>query len=447
MKKVAIIGAGMMTKPISDYLMETCNYQVIMADQEVSKAKNVINNRPLGKAVSLTVKDSHDLDPLVKEVDIVISMLPRPLHIHVAKSCLRQGKSMLTTSYELPEMLELAEAAKKKGILFLNEIGEDPGIDHLGTQLLLDEIRKEGGKAVDIKSYGCGVPAFEHNNNPMGYKFSWAPGGVFTAARTGAAYYIKGKRVEVPPDQLFRHFRLVDIDDIGTFETYPNRDCKKYLEPFALTEDVSYYRGLLRYPGYCNNMRYLGEIGLFDNKEIKNFENVTYREFTSSLLGTHPEQIKGKIEEKLAGFFNLDINADFIHRLKWLGFFQDTPIKIKKGTRLDVLAERMLEKMSYKPHEKDMIIVHIEITAQLPGKPKEKRTATMMKEGIPYGDSAMSRAVGLPAAISAHIVLEGQITATGAHMPPTLPNLYPLILEELAKFGFVFKKKTLPYSL
>jgi saccharopine dehydrogenase-like NADP-dependent oxidoreductase len=447
MKEVAIIGAGMMTKPIADYLMETCNYQVIMADQEVSKAKNVIKDRPLGKAVSLTVKDSHDLDSMVKEVDIVISMLPRPLHIHVAKSCLRQGKNMLTTSYEPPEMLELADEAKKKGILFLNEIGEDPGIDHLGTQMLLDEVRKEGGKAVDIKSYGCGVPAFEHNNNPMGYKFSWAPSGVFTAARTGAAYYVKGKRVEVPPDQLFKHFRLVEIDDIGAFETYANRDCKKYLEPFALTGDVSYYRGLLRYPGYCNNMRYLGEIGLFDNNEIKNFENVTYRQFTSALLGTHPEQIKGKIEEKLAEFLNLDINADFIHRLKWLGFFQDTPIKIKKGTRLDVLAERMLEKMSYKPHEKDMIIVHIEIIAQFPGKPKEKRMATMMKEGIPYGDSAMSRAVGLPAAISARMILEGQITATGAYMPPTLPNLYPPLLEELAKFGFAFKKKTLPHSL
>ena len=440
MKKVAIIGAGMMTKPIADYLMEVCNYQVIMADQEVSKAKNVIKDRPLGKAVSLTIKDSHDLDPLVKEVDIVISMLPKPLHIHVAKSCLRQGKSLLTTSYEPPEVLELAGEAKKKRILFLNELGEDPGLDHLGTQMLLDEIRKKGGKPVDIKSYGCGVPAFEHNNNPMGYKFSWAPSGFFTAARTGAAYYVKGKRVEVPPDQLFEHFQLVDIDGIGTFETYPNRDCKKYLEPFGLSKDVSYYRGLLRYPGYCNNMRYLGEIGLFDSQEIKNFENVTYRQFTTSLLKTSLEKIKGKLEEKLAEFLNLDINADFIHRLKWLGFFQDIPIKIKKGSRLDVLAERMLEKMSYKPHEKDMIIVHIEITAQFPGKPPEKRMATMIKEGIPYGDSAMSRAVGLPAAISARMILEGQITASGAHMPPTLPSIYPLILEELAKFGFVFKR-------
>ena len=447
MKKVAIFGAGMMTKPIADYLLDACNYQIIMIDQELSKARNVIGSRPLGKAVSLTIKNSHDLDPILREVDIVISMLPRPFHIHVAASCLRQGKSMLTTSYEPPEVLELANEAKKKSILFLNEMGEDPGIDHFGTQMLLDDIRNEGGKAIDIKSYGSGVPAFCHNNNPMGYKFSWDPSAFFTAARTAAAYYIKGKRLEVPGDRLFNHFHLVDVDGLGTFETYPNKDCKKYLEPFALKKDVSFYRGLLRYPGYCNNMRYLGEIGLFDLNKIKDFENVSYRQFTSSLVGADPAKINGKLEKKVAKFLNLDVNADFIHRLKWLGFFEDLPVNIKKGTRLDVLASRMLEKMSYESHEKDMIIVHIEIIAQFPDKHREKRTATMMMEGIPHGDSAMSRAVGLPVAIGARMVLEGQITTSGAHMPPTIPNLYRPALEELAKFGYVFKKKTLPHGM
>ena len=439
MKKVAIIGAGMMARPIVNYLLDVCKYEIIMADQEVSKARDIIGSRTLGKVVALMVKDSYDLDPIVKQVDIVISMLPRSLHIHVAVSCLRQGKSMLTTSYESPEVLELADEAKKKGILFLNEMGEDPGIDHLGTQMLLEEIKKEGGIAIDIKSYGCGMPALEHNNNPMGYKFSWAPHAFFTAARTGAAYYQKGKRVEVPPDHLFNHFQLVNIDGLGTFETYPNRDCKKYLEAFALRGDISYYRGLLRYPGYCNNMRYLGEMGLFDSQEIINLENVSYRQFIATLAGVDPGNINEKIGKKLARFLNLDINADFIHCMKWLGFFEDLPIGIKKGTRLDVLAERMLEKMSYKSHEKDMIIVHIEIIAQFPGKPNEKRLATMIKEGIPHGDSAMSRAVGLPVAIGARMILEGQITHSGVHIPPTIPLLYQPILEELAKFGFVFR--------
>lgn len=435
----------MMAKPVADYLMDVCNYEIILGDQEVSRARKVIGGRSLGKAVSLTIKNSYDLDPIVGEADIVISMLPRPLHIHVAKSCLRHGKSMLTTSYQLPEVVALADEAKKKGILFLDEMGEDPGLDHMGTRMLLDEIREEGGKAVDIKSYGCGLPAFEHNNNPMGYKFSWTPTGLFAAAKTGAAYYLKGKRIEVPGDRLFKHFRLVDINGIGTFETYPNRDCKKYLELFGLSKDVSFYRGLLRYPGYCNNMRYLSEIGLFDSKQTENFEKVTYRQLTASLVGADPGEVKLQLEEKAAEFLHLDINADFIHRLKWLGFFEDRPIDIKKGTRLDVLLDRMLKKMSYEPHEKDMIIVHVEIIAEFPEKPGEKRLAAMMMEGIPYEDSAMSRAVGLPVAIGARMVLEGKINAAGAHIPPTLPGLYKPLLEELAKFGFVFTKKNIPF--
>lgn len=440
MKKVAIIGAGRMTRPIANYLMDTCNYQIIMVDQIVSRAREIIGKRPGGKAVSILIKKSEDLDPVIGEADIAISMLPRPLHIHVAKSCLRHKKSMLTTSYETPEIMALANEAKEKGILFLNEMGEDPGIDHFGTQMILEKIRQEGGKVTDVESYGCGLPSFEHNNNPMGYKFSWDPRTLFVSAQTAAAYYKKGKRVEVPGDQLFKHFWLKEIDGVGTFETYPNRDCKKYLALFVLAKDVSFFRGLLRFPGYCNKMRYLKEIGLLKSEKVENFENVTYRQLTASLVGGEANE---KPEEHVAEFLNLDINADFIHCLKWMGFFNNSHINIKKGTILDVLLDRMLEKMSYAPHEKDMVIVHIEVIAEFPDKRMEKRLATMKMEGIPYGDSAMSRAVGLPIAIGARMILEGKINATGAHIPPTLPDLYRPILDELATFGFVFKKKTI----
>ena len=440
MKKVAIIGAGRMTRPIANYLMGTCNYEIIMVDQIVSRAREIIGGRPGGKAVSILIKKSEDLDPVIDEADIAISMVPKPIHIHVAKSCLRHRKSMLTASYETPEVMALANEAKEKGILFLNEMGEDPGIDHFGTQMVMEKIRQEGGEVTDVESYGCGLPSFEHNNNPMGYKFSWDPRTLFVSAQTAAAYFKKGKRVEVPGDQLFKHFWLKEIDGVGTFETYPNKDCKKYLEPFELPKDVSFYRGLLRFPGYCNNMRYLKEIGLFKSDRVDNFENVTYRQLTASLVGG---EVNEKLEEHVAEFLNLDINADFLHFLKWLGFFNDRPTDMKRGTILDVLLDRMLEKMSYTPHEKDMVIVHIEVIAEFPGKPKEKRLATMKMEGIPHGDSAMSRAVGLPIAIGARMILEGKINATGAHIPPTLPDLYRPILDELATFGFVFKKKTI----
>jgi saccharopine dehydrogenase-like NADP-dependent oxidoreductase len=439
MKKVTIIGAGMMTGPIADYLMDTCNYRVIMADRIVSKAQKIIAERPLGKAVELSVQDATALDNVVNEADIVISMVPKPLHTYVARSCLRCRKDMMTTSYETPGVLALADEAKEKGILFLNEIGEDPGLDHFGTQLILDDIDNHSGKVVELNTYGCGLPAFEHNNNPMGYKFSWDPRTVLAAAQTSAAYYKKGKRIEVPGNRLFEHFQLIEVGDIGIFETYPNKDCKKYKEYFGLDDHVSFYRGILRYSGYCNNMRDLNEIGLFDSGEVKNFQGVTYRQFTASLVGA---RYNNSLEKNVAEYLKLDINADFIHCFKWLGFFDEEPIHIKNGTNLDVLLEVMLKKMSYKPHEKDMIIVHIEALAEFPGKSREKRTATMHFEGIPYGASAMSRAVGLPMAVATRLVLEGKINAVGAHVPPTLPGLYQPVLHELANLGFVFNKKT-----
>jgi saccharopine dehydrogenase (NADP+, L-glutamate forming) len=445
MKRVAIIGAGMMTGPIADYLMDTCNYQVIMADRIVSKAQKIIGKRPLGKAVELSVENSTALDKVVHESDIVISMVPKPLHTYVAGSCLRCRKNMLTTSYETPEVLALADEAKEKGVLFLNEIGEDPGLDHFGTQMILDDIKNDCGKVLELNTYGCGLPAFGHNNNPMGYKFSWDPRTVFVAAQTAAAFYKKGKRIEVPGDRLFEHFRLIEIGDIGTFETYPNKDCKKYKKYFGLDDHVSFYRGILRYSGYCNNMRYLSKMGLFRSGEVKNFEGVTYRQLTASLVGSRPKN--GNLEKKVADYLKLDINADFIHRFKWLGFFDEKPINVKKGTNLDVLLERMVKKMAYKPHEKDMIIVHIEALAEFPGKPLEKRTATIYIEGVPHGASAMSRAVGLPMGIGARLVLEGKIKIAGAHIPPTLPGLYRPVLDELAHFGFVFNKKIGPGTL
>lgn len=444
MKRVVVIGSGMMAGPLARYLMDTCGYYVTMVDQVIERARKVIGDRPNGNAVEILISDSSKLDPVIKEADVVLSMVPKPVHPHVAKSCLRNGKSMLTTSYETPELLALSEEAREKGVLILNELGEDPGIDHLGTMMLLDDIRKDGGKVTGIKSFGSGLPSFKFNNNPIGYKFSWDPRTLFSASQTSAAYYEKGTRIDILGKKLFECFYYVDIEDLGTFETYPNKDCTKYLEHFGLArETASFYRGLLRYPGYCNVMRYLINLGLFDNEKVEDFTRKTYLQLTASLVGSNST---ANIEGKIARFLHINKFADFIHRYKWLGLMDDRPVRIGKGTRQDVLLDRMLEKMSYKPHGRDMIIVHIEAIAEFGGNKKEKRTATMTVRGIPYGDSAMSRAVGLPIAIAARLYLEGKINAVGAHMPPTLPHLYAPILEELAEFGFSFTKKTTSYE-
>lgn len=438
MKKIAIIGAGLMTKPMVDYFIDKIGYKVIMLNRTLEKAESIIGNRPLGEAVGWANNNTETLDRVIKNADAVISMVPKPLHIKVAKSCLKYRKNMITASYEIPELMALKDDVEKQGILILNELGEVPGMDHFGTQMLLDEIKNDGGRVLSINSYGSGIPAFESNNNPMGYKFSWDPRTVFVAAQTAGAYLVNGKKISIPGNKLFEKFWFVDIEKLGTFETYPNKDVEKYVKPFALDDEVSFYRGLLRYSGYCNNMSNMEALGLFDSEKISKLKNTTFRQFTASLIKT---DLSSNIEQSVADFLKIKSNSDIIHRLKWLGLFDDTLIPFDNGTHLDVLLNRMLEKMQYEPDEKDMIILHIEIIAEFDNGKKEKRIATMVVKGEPEGETAMSRAVALPTAIATRLVVDGLIKATGLKMPPTLPELYKPVLEELKNFGFEFSKK------
>lgn len=441
MTTVAIVGAGMMTKPMVDYFIDRCGYHVIIANRTLSKAEKLIAGRPEGKAVAWSTEHPEALDDVMAQADLAVSMVPKPVHIHVARACLRHGKHMVTTSYEIPELLALDAEAREAGVLILNELGEVPGMDHFGTQLVLDEVKAENGRVISVDSYGSGLPAFEFNRNPFGYKFSWDPRTVFVAAQTPGAYLVNGKKIHVDGGKLFEHFWLVDIEGLGTFESYPNKDVEKYVKPFGLPDDVSYYRGLLRFPGYCNNMRAIMALGLMESEDQHDLEGKTYRQLMASLVDTNDA---GNVEYAVATYLDVNLNADIIHSLKWLGLFDDAPIAIERGANLDVLLDRMLARMSYEPEERDMILLHIDVLAEFPGGRRERRLATMRVEGIPHGDSAMSRAVALPAAIAARIILEGGIPDRGCRMPPTLSTLYRPALEDLASFGYTFERRTLP---
>ena len=437
-KTITIIGAGLMVKPMVDYFIEKKAYRIFLLDQYVEKAMRIKANRPECTALEWRNNDTEQLDNVIKKSDIVISMVPKLIHIIIARSCLKYKKNMLTASYEVPALMALKNEVDKQGILILSELGEVPGMDHFGTQMLLDQIKKDKGRVLSINSYGSGIPSFESNNNPMGYKFSWRPATVFIAAQTAAAYFKDGKKIHIPGDKLFENFWYVEIDDLGIFETYANKDVEKYIEPFGLDRNISFYRGLLRYSGYCNNMRYIKELGLFDNEKTNSFKNKTFLQFISSIVnGSSGENI----EKNVADHLGLDINSDFLHRMKWLGLFDKEPIPFDKGTNLDVLLHKMLTKMVYAPGEKDMIILHIEIIAEFDGGIKEKRIATMIVKGNSDGETAMSRAVALPTAISARLIVEGQIKTKGLRMPPNLPELYKPALEELKEYGFEFTTK------
>jgi saccharopine dehydrogenase-like NADP-dependent oxidoreductase len=378
------------------------------------------------------------LDRMVGEVDLVMSMIPPAMHIPVAQACLAHQKHMVTTSYISPAMEALDDACRKRDILILNEIGEDPGLDNMGVKREIDHVKARGGEISGVISYGAGLPAFEHNNNPLGYKISWSPKGLISAAQASATYLRKGQKVHVPARDLFDHHWFVDLEGIGTFETYPNRDCTKYLRPFGLKNDVSLFRGLLRYAGWCNLMKGLADLQLLDTTDEKVFAPKSYARLMAMLIG---EENSDDILAKTADFLGIRRNSDLIKKLDWLGLFGEQPIAISQGSNADVLVELMSRKMSYGPFEQDMVILHNEISAKFPNR-QEKRVASLLVKGEPGGDTAMSRAVSLPAAIAARRILEGKIRARGVQRP-TLKTIYQPVLDEMCEFGYRFKQKTI----
>jgi len=438
MRKVAVLGAGYVVKPMIDYFIDICKYEVIVATRTVSKAEKVIAGRTLGTPISWTIDQVDILEKIIMEVEIVIVMIPRSCHPVVAELCLKHKTPMITTDFKHPGIACFDEEAKKQETLILTELGEDPGLDNMGLKQMIDEVHAKEGKITKIDSYGAGLPSFEYNRNPWGYKFSWDPNGLMRSAVSPATYQIDGKVIEA--EAKFEHNRLVDVHGIGTFETYPSNDSTRYLKEFGLDENISIYKGLLRFIGYSNTMTNLLKIKLIENTQEKNYENTTYRQFIADLIGASTTE---SMKIKFAKSMSMDVNDDFVKKLDWLGLFDDVQISINRGTNSNLLVDLMLKKMAYEPHERDLIIVHNEMLVEFPNR-KEKRISSMLVEGIPYGDSAMSRAVSFPPAIAAKLILEGKITSTGVCIPST-KEMYEPILEEMETFGFSFKKETIVF--
>ncbi len=437
MKKIAILGAGFVTRPAVDYFLDRCGYEVIVTSLHKEEAEKIVDGRSAGKAIAWSIDQHELLDDIVSRVDLVVSLIPPSMHIPVAHSCLRHRKNMVTTSYISPQMASLNEQCNSREILILNEIGEDPGLDNMAAKQMIDQVKSEGGRVSSLTSYGAGLPAFEHNNNPFGYKFSWSPKGVLLAAQAPAAYLKAGQKIEISAGDLFDNHRFVDLDGVGTFETYPNRDSTEYLNCFELGNDVSLFRGILRFTGWCNTMKGLAGLGLLDSVEKKDFAGVTYARLLAALI---KEESSEDILLKTARFFGVKANSDLINKMQWLGLFADQKISISTGTNVDVLVDLMLKRMSYGADEKDMVIVHAELVAEF-SKHREKRTATLLVKGELGGNSAMSRAVSLPAAIASKLILEGKIRARGVQRP-TLSEIYQPVLKEMGTFGYDFVHTT-----
>ena len=436
MKKVIILGAGLVTKPLVRYLLDHPDFEVEVASRTVSKAVKLIDNHPQGTASELNLKNEELLREKISKADLVISMVPYSFHPTVAKYCLEFKKDMVTTSYVSDEMKNLDGEAKEAGILILNEVGLDPGIDHMEAMRIIHDVEENGGQILGFTSFCGGLPAPEANTNPFGYKFSWSPIGVLLAGKNSAQYLKNGQEVLIPSEDLFDNYSIIEIEGLGEFEGYPNRNSLPYTQLYGIQSTKTMLRGTLRYKGWCPTMKKIVELGLLDEEE-KDWSGLNYKDFMRKLMNEPSEK---DITKALSTHLNIEEDSEIIKRLEWLGLLREDPLPLTKGSALDLLADRMLAKLQYEEGERDMIILQHEFVASFPGDKKEKITSTLIDYGIPHGDTSMARTVSLPTAITTRLILEEKIKKTGVHIP-VLPEFYEPTLQELKDVGIVFKEK------
>lgn len=436
MKKVLVLGAGLVTRPHVRYLLDVPDFEVIVASRTVSKAQALINGHPRGKAVALDVSDEGALENLISQADLAVSMLPFAFHPLVARLCVKHKKHMVTTSYVKEAILALDDRAKEADVILLNEIGVDPGIDHMSAMKVIHQVERQGGKLASFVSWTGGLPAPEASDNPFGYKFSWSPKGVLLAGKNPARFQKNGEIVEIPGEELFDHYWPVHVEGLGEFEGYPNRDSMPYTDTYGIQPTDWMFRGTLRNVGWCATLKNLVEVGFFDDTSLEDAP-ATFRDFTAQVLGVSPET---DFPQLLAEQWGMCHDSKPITDMAWLGLFSDDPIPEGNTSPIDIMTVQMQAKMAYRPGERDMIVMQHEFVAEYPDR-KEAITATMIDYGIPHGDTSMARTVGLPAAIAVRLILHGEFAGlTGVHVP-VIPEIYEPVLAELAELGIALTEK------
>ncbi|HYG51156.1 MAG TPA: saccharopine dehydrogenase C-terminal domain-containing protein [Flavobacteriales bacterium] len=441
MKNILIIGAGRSSSSLIKYLLDHSNdegWKVHVGDTDLKLAQQKTNNHKNARAFEFNAMDKVVRRKEIAAADIVISMLPAMMHFEVVKDCVELKKNVLTPSYVSSEIKSLHAEAQKQGVIILNELGVDPGIDHMSAKRILDKIYDVGGQMLIFESFTGGLVAPESDNNPWNYKFTWNPRNVVIAGQGGAAKFIHaGQYKYIPYHKLFRRTEIIKIEGHGKFEGYANRDSLYYRDLYDLHDIPTFYRGTLRRVGFCRAWDVFVQLGCTDDSYvIENSENMTYREFINTFLAYHPHD---SVELKLRHYLKIDQDDEIMEKFEWLGIYEHKKIGLKRATPAQILQHILEQKWKLDPNDKDMIVMWHKLTFKLKDEIREI-SSSMVVKGVDQTYTAMSNTVGLPLGISAKLVLNGKITLKGVQWP-IVKEIYDPVLEELEKFDIVFTEK------
>ncbi len=441
MRKILLVGTGLSTPCLIKYLLthsEEQDWKLIVADINEDIAKDRIQGHKRGEALKFDVFDEKQRSEEVSKADIVISMLPARFHHLMVQTCIEHKKNLVTASYISPELRKLDSVVKEKGILMLNEIGLDPGIDHLSAMKIINEIKEKNGKLYEFRSSTGGLVAPKYDNNPWNYKFTWNPRNVVVAGQGVAQYIDRGQYKHIPYHKLFQRVGRIHFDDYGEFEVYPNRDSLSYRSVYGLDDIPTMFRGTIRKPGFSRSWNLLVQLGLTDDTFIvENSENITYRDFVNSFLKYSKTKT---VEEKVSEYLGIDEDSHEMYKLRWLGLFEEKVIGLKDATPAKVLQKILEEKWSLDEHDKDMIVMqHQFVYKNKEGKGK-KITSSLVVEGYDKIHTAMAKTVGFPLAIATKLILNRKVPLTGVQAP-TSKVIYEPVLKELESYGIKFVDK------
>lgn len=441
MKKILVIGAGRSSSSMIKYFLQHAakeNWFVRVGDMNLELAQEKVGNSKFGEAFKFNALNPDERWQELQGKDLVVSMLPASLHVEIVKDCIKQGIHVITPSYISNEMKALDEEAKKAGVLVMNEIGVDPGMDHMSAKKILDDITEQGGKLDSFESFTGGLVAPESDNNPWNYKFTWNPRNVVIAGQGGAAKFIQeGQYKYIPYHKLFRRTEIIEIDGFGKFEGYANRDSLKYRSIYELDDIPTIYRGTLRRVGFCRAWNMFVQLGATDDSYVlEGSENMTYRDFINSFLAYDPHN---SVELKLRYYLNIEQDDYVWEKLEWLGIFSDKKVGLKDATPAQILQKILEDKWTLEENDKDMIVMWHKFTYWLNNEFKEIHSS-LVYIGADQTYTAMSDTVGLPVAICAKMILNGTITMTGVQLP-IYREIYDPVMNELETLGMKYVEK------